>query len=166
VGERLHCPRCGAPLDRFDQPRLTVDALVTREPGEVLLVERGHPPPGWALPGGFVDAGESLEEAVARELEEETGLRARRVRQFHTYSDPGRDPRHPTVSTVFLVDAEGTPRAGDDAAAARFFPWDALPRPLAFDHERILEDARAWLEEGRPPGGGSGPGEGGDPSLC
>jgi mutator protein MutT len=138
MGERLICPHCGRAQDRFDQPRLTVDAVVRNEAGEVLLIERAHEPPGWALPGGFVDSGETLEQAVARELEEETGLRAAEVRQFHTYSDPGRDPRHHTVSTVFLVQGEGTLRAGDDAARARFFPLHALPTPLAFDHEAIL----------------------------
>lgn len=136
----MRCPYCSRTLDRFDQPRLTVDAVVRNESGEVLLIERKHDPPGWALPGGYVDAGESLEHAVVRELEEETGLRATEVRQFHTYSDPTRDPRHHTVSTVFLVRGEGAVRAGDDAARARFFPLHALPTPLAFDHEAILKD--------------------------
>jgi len=129
-----------------------VDAVVRNAAGEFLLVERGHPPAGWALPGGFVDAGETLEGAVARELREETGLTARRLTQFHTYSDPARDPRHPTVSTVFLVEAEGTPRAGDDAVNAAFYPGGGLPRPIAFDHARILEDVRRWLETGLRPG--------------
>jgi len=128
-----------------------VDAVVLNAQGEVLLVERGHPPPGWALPGGFVDAGETLEAAVARELREETALLARRVSQFHTYSEPSRDPRHPTVSTVFLVEAEGTPRAGDDAASAAFFSLTAPPEPLAFDHHWILEDVRRWRETGLRP---------------
>jgi ADP-ribose pyrophosphatase YjhB (NUDIX family) len=95
------------------------------------------------LPGGFVDTGETLEEAVARELLEETGLRAQTVLQFHTYSEPSRDPRHHTVSTVFLVEATGEPQAGDDAAEARFFPRHALPSPIAFDHLRILEEVLA-----------------------
>jgi ADP-ribose pyrophosphatase YjhB (NUDIX family) len=147
----LPCPHCGRPTGRYDQPRLTVDAVVIDGTGRVLLIERGHPPPGWALPGGFVDAGETLEAAVARELEEETGLVARAVRQFHTYSEPGRDPRHPTVSTVFLVEAEGTPRAGDDAAAAAFHPFSRLPG-LAFDHARILEDVARFRAAGTLPG--------------
>jgi len=149
---RLLCPHCGRPTGRWDQPRVTVDAVVETPDGRVLLIERGHEPPGWALPGGFVDAGESLETAVARELREETGLRARELEQFHTYSEPGRDPRHPTVSTVFLVRAEGTPAAGDDAARAAFFAPDGLPSPLAFDHGAILRDVARYRATGaRPP---------------
>jgi ADP-ribose pyrophosphatase YjhB (NUDIX family) len=154
MGERLRCPRCDAVLDRFDQPRVTVDAVVRNDAGEFLLIERGHPPPGWALPGGFVDAGESLEVAVVRELREETGLFTRTLTQFHTYSDPTRDPRHPTVSTVFLVETVGTPRAGDDAVKVAFFPITGLPRPVAFDHARILEDVHRWLQTGDHPGEG------------
>ncbi len=151
MGERLVCPHCGRTLDRFDQPRLTVDAVVLNARDEVLLIERRNPPPGWALPGGFVDPGETLETAVARELREETGLRAGRVRQLHTYSDPERDPRHHTVSTVFLVEAEGEPAAGDDAGRAEFFPLDRLPSPLAFDHGRILRDAVRFRADGIRP---------------
>ena len=151
MGERLVCPSCGHVLDRYDQPRLTVDAVVEDEAGRILLIERKNPPPGWALPGGFVDVGETLEEAVARELLEETGLAARKVEQFHTYSEPERDPRHHTVSTVFLVRAEGTLRAGDDAGRAAFFDADALPTPLAFDHGRILEDVARFRETGLRP---------------
>jgi 8-oxo-dGTP diphosphatase len=154
MGTRLRCPHCNGLLDRWDQPRVTVDAAVFDPRGNILLIERRGEPPGWALPGGFVDAGESLEEAVARELAEETGLRAVGVRQMHTYSDPGRDPRHPTVSTVFLVRAEGEPTAGDDAAKARFFPPDRLPSPMAFDHARIVADAVRFVLEGEAPGAG------------
>jgi 8-oxo-dGTP diphosphatase len=139
---RLSCPQCGHVLDRHDQPRLTVDAVVQNSRGEVLLVMRRNPPHGWALPGGFVEVGETLETAVARELAEETGLEATSVRQFHTYSDPARDPRHHTVSTVFRVEAEGKPTPGDDAIEAGFFPAEALPSPIVFDHARIIEDVR------------------------
>ena len=142
MSERLHCPHCGQTLDRYDQPRLTVDAIVGYERGRVLLVKRRHDPQGWALPGGFVDVGETLEKAVVRELAEETGLRALAVRQWHTYSDPARDPRHHTVSTVFLVDADGEPLAADDALDARYFPLSSLPEPMAFDHARIVRDVR------------------------
>jgi 8-oxo-dGTP diphosphatase len=140
MSERLGCPHCGQLLDRYDQPRLTVDAVVMNDHGDVLLIKRRNPPLGWALPGGFVDAGETLEVAVARELTEETGLMVHSVRQFHTYSDPARDPRHHTVSTVFQVGASGEPRAGDDAIDAAYFPPDALPKPVVFDHARIIAD--------------------------
>ena len=132
------CPRCGEALPFRTQPRLTVDLLALNERGEVLLVRRRFPPPGWALPGGFVEWGETLEEAVLREALEETGLHATLVRQLHTFSDPGRDPRGHTVSTVFLARATGMPRAGDDAGEARFFPRDRIPEEMAFDHARIL----------------------------
>jgi 8-oxo-dGTP diphosphatase len=118
-----------------------VDAIVERPELGVLLIERRHPPSGWALPGGFVEYGESVEAAVARELREETGLAAESLRQFHVYSHPARDPRGHTVSVVFVVGTAGEPLGGDDARRARFFPWDALP-PLAFDHARILADYR------------------------
>jgi 8-oxo-dGTP diphosphatase len=117
--------------------------VIIRCGGGIVLVRRKNPPHGWALPGGFVDAGETLETAAAREAEEETGLAVRLARQFHTYSDPARDPRRHTISTVFLADAEGVPRGGDDAAEARVFPPDRLP-PLVFDHARIVAD---YLDE-------------------
>ncbi len=116
----------------------TVD-LIIRLGGGVVLVQRRNPPLGWALPGGFVDAGETLEAAAVREALEETALAVRLVRQFHTYSDPARDPRRHTISTVFLADADGVPRGGDDAAEARVFPAGELP-PLVFDHAQILAD--------------------------
>ncbi len=119
-------------------PIPTVDVII-RAAGGIVLVRRAHPPLGWALPGGFVDAGETLEEAAAREALEETGLAVRLVRQLHTYSDPRRDPRRHTISTVFVADADGAPRGGDDAAEARVFAPDALP-PLVFDHAEIIAD--------------------------
>src|SRR5512145_1842124 len=122
--------------ERSAAPYPTVDVII-RTGGGIVLVRRKHPPLGWALPGGFVDAGESLETAAEREALEETGLAVRLGRQFHTYSDPARDPRRHTLSTVFLADAEGEPRGGDDAAEARIFPPGELP-PLVFDHARII----------------------------
>jgi len=123
---------------RHKNPVPTVDVII-RVGGGIVLVQRKYPPLGWALPGGFVDVGETLEAAAAREALEETGLVVRLVRQFHTYSDPVRDPRQHTISTVFLADAAGVPRGGDDAAAARIFPSGELP-PLVFDHAQILAD--------------------------
>lgn len=123
-------------------PGLAVEAIIEIAGRGVVLVERKYPPPGWALPGGFVEIGESVEEAVRREVMEETGLTLIEPRQFHVYSEPGRDPRRHVASVVFVATAEGEPRGGDDARHARVFPWEALP-PLAFDHGRILADYRA-----------------------
>jgi 8-oxo-dGTP diphosphatase len=117
-----------------------------------VLVERRFPPPGWALPGGFVEAGETVAAAARREIREETGLEVELVALLGVYSDPRRDPRglH-TIGTVFVGRAAGEPRGGDDAAQARVFALDALPAPLAFDHATILEDYRRWRAEGAWP---------------
>jgi len=106
----------------------------------IVLIRRKNPPEGWALPGGFVDYGETLEDAAVREAREETGLDVRLVRQFHSYSDPHRDPRRHTISTVFLAEAAGQAVAGDDAAEIGVFSAVELPDNLAFDHRQILED--------------------------
>ena len=135
-----HCPRCGQPVQVYRNPFPTVDAVVMQR-GQVLLIRRRNPPEGWALPGGFVDYGESAETAVARELKEETGLEAVSLRLFGVYSAPGRDPRFHTLSVVYLTEAAGAVQAGDDAAEARWFPLNALPDGIAFDHCRIIEDA-------------------------
>jgi 8-oxo-dGTP diphosphatase len=127
---------------RYPGPSLAVDAVWIRG-GRVLLVRRGRPPfrGSWALPGGFVEIGETVEAAVLRELREETGLLGRRGPLLGVYSDPKRDPRKHTVSVVFRVTGRGgRPRGGDDAASAEWVPLDPFPR-LAFDHERILRDA-------------------------
>jgi 8-oxo-dGTP diphosphatase len=124
-------------------PMVVVDAIVETPEG-VVVIERSNPPFGFALPGGFVDYGESLEDAVRREVAEETGLEVADLRQFHTYSDPGRDPRFHTISTVFTATAAARPRAGDDAAAARVVPLGELAGlSFAFDHGRIVAD---WLQ--------------------
>lgn len=110
------------------------------EVGEsIVLIERSNPPHGWALPGGFVDYGESYESAALREAEEETGLKVKNLRQFHTYSNPDRDERQHTASTVFIGQADGEPKGGDDAARASLFSEGTLPQ-LAFDHDKILAD--------------------------
>ena len=129
-------------------PAPTVDAVILLPGDRVVLVRRQNPPHGWALPGGFVDEGERLDEAAAREAEEETGLAVSLVEQFHAYSDPRRDPRRHTLSTVFIARADGVPAAGDDAAEARAFAWDALPAPIVFDHAEILADVRRYLLTG------------------
>ncbi len=120
-------------------PTPTVDIIIEL-PGGIVLIKRKNPPEGWALPGGFVDYGESLEQAAVREAKEETSLDIELVRQMHTYSDPSRDARFHTISTVFIARAHGTPRAGDDAAGAGVFTRDNLPSPICFDHKAILED--------------------------
>jgi 8-oxo-dGTP diphosphatase len=128
-------------LSEYRQPKLTVDILIEMGPArDIVLVRRKNPPFGWALPGGFVDEGETVEEAAMREAREETCLEVELVRQFHVYSDPSRDPRGHTVSVVFVGRAEGVPRGADDAKEARAFPRNALPRELAFDHDQILRD--------------------------
>lgn len=136
----MKCPRCGAEVEKFRNPVPTVDIII--EVGEkIVLVKRRNPPHGWALPGGFVDYGESLESAARREALEETGLRVVLGQQLHTYSDPNRDARMHTISTVFVATAEGRPRGGDDALEAALFAPDSLP-PLVFDHGNILDDYR------------------------
>lgn len=128
----------------YRNPAPTVDIIIEiARPGEragIVLIRRRNPPPGWALPGGFVDYGESLEEAAVREAREETSLDVELVRQFHAYSDPHRDPRGHTISTVYIARASGEPKGADDASEARVFAPDALPADLAFDHGKIITD--------------------------
>lgn len=129
-------------------PSPTVDVVIALPGDRVVLVRRKHPPPGWALPGGFVDVGETLEAAAVREVKEETGLDVTLLDLLYVYSDPRRDPRRHTVSTVFLGRAVGEPQGADDADEARAFAWGALPEPIAFDHAEILRDARRLLLTG------------------
>jgi 8-oxo-dGTP diphosphatase len=140
---RYHrCPQCGCQWPRRN-PLLTVDVIIEMEdhrPGSIVLVSRKNEPLGWALPGGFVDYGETVEAAAAREAMEETGLKVKDLRQFHTYSDPSRDPRGHMVSVVFTARAAGAPRGGDDARIAQVFTADTLPADIVFDHRAIVED--------------------------
>jgi len=115
----------------------------------IVLIERKNPPPGWALPGGFVDYGESLEKAAVREALEETSLKVRLLGQLGTYSDPGRDPRKHTISTVFVARASGRPAARDDAKNCGIFARREIDFPLAFDHARILKDYYTRKRSGR-----------------
>ena len=131
-------------------PLPTADVLI--EVGDrVVLVRRKHPPPGWAIPGGFVETGETVETAAVREALEETGLRVTLTALLGVYSDPARDPRHHTISTVYVGSASGSPAGGDDAAEARLFGGNDLPSPLAFDHAKILADYFRFKKTGRRP---------------
>jgi len=140
-GLRKPCPYCGAPLTAYANPIPTVDVIITTNEGVILIRRKNHPY-GWALPGGFIDYGESAERAAVREAKEETGLDIELTGLHGVYSDPARDPRQHTISTVFMARAKNlsTLQAGDDAEAVSTFTGNALPRPLVFDHERILND--------------------------
>ncbi|MBI5643408.1 MAG: NUDIX hydrolase [Deltaproteobacteria bacterium] len=133
-------------MGNYRNPLPTVDIIIELG-GGIVLIERKNPPAGWALPGGFVDAGESLEDAAVREALEETSLNVRLKTQLHAYSDPKRDPRFPTLSVVFVAEAEGKPEAKDDAKNVGVFAKDEIP-PLAFDHSRILSDYFRWKRNG------------------
>jgi ADP-ribose pyrophosphatase YjhB (NUDIX family) len=131
-------------------PLLTVDIIV-EVGGGIVLIERKNIPHGWAIPGGFVDYGESIEAAARREAREETSLDVTLTEQFYTYSDPKRDARHHTVSTVFIATANGIPRGADDAKVARIFHENDLPIPICFDHAQILRDYFTFKKTGLRP---------------
>ena len=128
---------------KYRNPVPTVDIIIETEHNGrkgIVLIKRKNPPYGWAIPGGFVDYGEKLEQAAVREALEETSLKVKLLRQFHTYSDPARDPRQHTISTVYTASASGKPEGMDDAAEAAIFQRDELPDEIAFDHAAILND--------------------------
>ena len=148
--KKITCPHCGGTIEIYQNPLPAADTIIelTDHPGTAVLIQRKNPPYGWAIPGGFVDVGESMEEAAAREALEETGLEVFDLHQFHTYSDPARDPRHHTITTVFTAQARGTPQAGDDASAVGIFTPDTLPDEIAFDHRDILAEYFSRKHEG------------------
>jgi len=130
-------------------PLLTVDIiieLVDRPGRPIILIERKNPPHGWALPGGFVDVGETIEHAAVREAREEVCLDVKLIHLLGVYSDPARDPRGHTASVVYIAEAMGSPRAADDAAATRIFAQGKFPEQLAFDHGKILQDYVQYRE--------------------
>jgi 8-oxo-dGTP diphosphatase len=135
-------------------PALTTSIIIEltdRPDVPIVLIRRKYPPHGWALPGGFVDLGETVEHAAVREAEEETALRVTLKTLLGCYSDPARDPRGHTASVIYVAEARGEPRAQDDAAAVVLFSPEALPSPLAFDHARILRDYQIFRRQGKLP---------------
>lgn len=138
-------------METARKPEPTVDTIIELDTGGIVLVKRKSPPPGWGLPGGFIDYGESAEDAAVREAREETSLQVQLIELFHVYSDPKRDPRKHTISTVFIGRASGVPEGGDDAAEARIFIEDDLPTPLAFDHAQILREYFTYKRTGKKP---------------
>ena len=125
--------------EQHRNPLPTVDLIIEYQSG-IILIRRKNPPYGWALPGGFVDYGESMESAAIREAKEETSLDVELIRQFHAYSAPDRDERFHTITMVYIARAEGKASAGDDAEDLGVFTKSTLPDDIAFDHRDILMD--------------------------
>ncbi len=142
------CPKCGHQIAIYQNPVPTVDIIISISKNELILIQRQNPPYGWALPGGFVDYGESLEQAARREAQEETGLKVNLIEMLGVYSHPDRDPRQHTMSVVFMATVKDQTKlqAGDDAAKARVFSLTDLPE-MAFDHRDILSDYQAKINQ-------------------
>jgi 8-oxo-dGTP diphosphatase len=138
------CPNCGHAVKTFRNPVPTVDVIIEYK-GGVVLILRKNPPPGWALPGGFVNYGETIEAAAMREAKEETNLDLKGLTMFSVYSDPARDLRMHTITTVFVAQGHGRLKGGDDASKAQVFELEQLPE-LAFDHAKILADYKEWKQ--------------------
>lgn len=135
----LDCPECGTAVKAYRNPVPTVDIII-EVAGGIILIRRKNEPRGWALPGGFVDYGERLEDAASREAMEETSIRIDNLRLLGCYSDPRRDTRLHTISTVFVATGEGIPIEGDDAEGIAVFVLDKIPEKLCFDHADIVRD--------------------------
>lgn len=139
-------------MGRPETPALTVDIIIRLmdKPGNpIVLIERKYPPFGWAIPGGFVDIGETVENAAVREAREETCLDVQLTHLLGIYSDPARDPRGHTVSAVYVAEATGDPKAEDDAKSVKCWNINELPEVLAFDHFKILQDFKSYLSTNR-----------------
>lgn len=139
-------------MSRPNTPPIAADIIiemVDRKDRPIILIERKNPPHGWAIPGGFVDIGETVEQAAVREALEEVCLVVRLTCLLGIYSDPQRDPRGHTVSAVYVAEATGQARAADDAASLHLYNLNNLPASLAFDHQRILDDYREYRRSGR-----------------
>ena len=144
--EIITCPNCGHTINRYKNPYPTVDVIIEYLSG-IVLVYRKNPPQGWALPGGFVDYGESVEDAAVREAREETSLNVEALQLFNVYSAPDRDPRFHTITTVFVARGTGDLLARDDAEDVRVFSLGDLPEPIVFDHVKILKEYQAWKKK-------------------
>ena len=145
----LRYPPCDTVVKEYCNPFPTVDIIIEQEEGVVLILRRNEPRQ-WAIPGGFCDYGESLEEAAVREAREETGLEVELIEQFHTYSDPRRDPRQHNITTVYIARSTGgTLKAQDDAQEIGVFTEGELPPQLAFDHDEILQDYFLYKKNGQ-----------------
>lgn len=145
------CPWCGKSWQEYANPKPTVDVIIYDQQKGVVIIKRRNFPHGYALPGGFVDEGESVEHAAIREMKEETGLDVKLTGLLGVYSRPDRDPRQHTISTVFIgepVDPVAL-KAGDDAAEAVFYPLDKLPEPIVFDHLDVLNDFKKVISNER-----------------
>lgn len=151
----MRCPRCGVVIKQYRSPFTTVDLIIKsraeNDEEGIALILRDREPRMWALPGGFCEYGERLEDAAVREAKEETGLDAELIEQFYTYSDPRRDPRHHSITTVFIAKSMGEPVAGDDAREVRVFTRLEIPEVLAFDHQKILDDYFFYEQTGSRP---------------
>jgi ADP-ribose pyrophosphatase YjhB (NUDIX family) len=153
----LRCPECDTVLKEFRNPFPTADIIIEHDKGIVLILRKNEPRQ-WAIPGGFCDYGESLEEAAVREAREETSLDVELIEQFHTYSDPQRDPRQHNITTVYIARVVGgTLKAHDDAQEIGVFFEKDLPPQLAFDHDEILKDYFLYKKTGRRKLLGTGP---------
>ena len=137
------CPSCGFEIEGYRNPIPTVDIIIEMN-DKIGLIKRVNPPNGWALPGGFIDYGESVENAAVREAKEETGLDIQIHHLLGVYSSPDRDPRFHTITTVYVATGSGIPTAGDDAQEIDFFDPNKIPETLAFDHSKILKDFIWW----------------------
>ena len=141
--QKVICPNCQHPLSLYKNPAPVVDIIIEIE-DEIVLIERKNEPFGWAIPGGFVDYGETIEAAAVREAKEETSLDVELIHMLGVYSDPSRDPRSHTISTVFVAGGIGVPVAADDAKSAALFNESTLPESLAFDHRQIINEYYQW----------------------
>lgn len=137
-------------MGKYKNPVPTADIIIEMGDG-IILIKRKNPPYGWAIPGGFVDYGESLEATAVREAKEETSLDVELIEQFYTYSRPDRDPRGHTITTVYLAKARGSPKAASDAKEIGIFREGGLPDKIAFDHRGILEGYFSYRRTGKRP---------------